>query len=359
MIIVLSNSMAFYTEAGIKNLDSTMTDNFEELDEHAKKQHLLDVAKRALPLWALPDSATLTLLNISENATYRIDHETLNEPLILRVHRTGYHTREGIQTELAWTKALQAEADVETPQAIPSASGELIESVATPALNENRFVVMFEFIPGAEPSEDDLIEPFHRLGAIAARMHKHARDWQRPAYFERLVWDVETTIGPNGNWGDWRNAPGLDAQKTATLQAMADLIARRLASYGKGPERFGLAHADLRLANLLEHNGNTRVIDFDDTGVTWFMYDFATAVSFMEDREDMPALIDAWVSGYRTVASLSDEDVDELPTFLMLRRLAILAWIGSHGETELARELGVPFARQSVPLAENYLAKFS
>ena len=336
-----------------------MADAFEQLDEQTKKQHLLDVATRALPLWDVPEGASLSLLNISENATYRIDHRALSAPLILRVHRTGYHTRDGIRTELAWTKALQAEANVETPQAIPSRVGELIESIATPALGEERFVVMFEFIPGSEPNEDELIEPFHRLGAIAARMHSHARTWSRPSYFERLVWDVETTIGPKGNWGDWRAAPGLNKQSTAKLQQMADLIKQRLDAFGKGPDRFGLAHADLRLANLLEHEGQTRVIDFDDTGVTWFMYDFATAVSFMEDRDDMPALIDSWVGGYRTVSPLSEEDVNELPTFLMLRRLAILAWIGSHGETELARELGVPFAHASVPLAEQYLAKLS
>lgn len=336
-----------------------MAGKFEQLDEQAKTQHLRDVAKRALPLWGVADDASLTLLNISENATYRIEHQALTAPLILRVHRTGYHTRDGIKTELAWTKALQAEANVDTPQAIPSNSGELIESIETPALNEDRFVVMFEFIPGTEPSEDDLIEPFHRLGAIAARMHNHARTWSRPPYFERLLWDVETTIGPQGNWGDWRVAPGLNEQTTATLQQMADLIKRRLNAFGKGPERFGLAHADLRLANLLEHNGETRVIDFDDTGVTWFMYDFATAVSFMEDREDMPELIDSWVTGYRTVSPLAEDDVNELPTFMMLRRLAILAWIGSHGETDLARELGVPFAHASVPLAEKYLVDFS
>lgn len=336
-----------------------MGDKFQQLDEEAKKRHLLDVATRALPLWDVPDGAALTLLNISENATYRVDHAVFPAPLILRVHRTGYHTRDGIRTELAWTKALQAEANVDTPQAIPGVSGALIESIATPALEEDRFVVMFEFIPGSEPNEDDLIEPFHRLGAIAARMHNHARTWQRPSYFERLLWDVDTTIGPQGNWGDWRAAPGLDASGTASLQKMAELIKQRLDAFGKGPERFGLAHADLRLANLLEHEGETRVIDFDDTGVTWFMYDFATAVSFMEDRDDMPALIDSWVTGYRTVSPLAEDDVNELPTFMMLRRLAILAWIGSHGETDLARELGVPFARASVPLAEKYLADYS
>ena len=47
-------------------------------------------------------------------------------------------------------------------------------------------------------------------------------------------------------------------------------------------ERFGLVHADLRLANLLVEDEKVNVIDFDDCGYSWFMYDFGTAVSFID-----------------------------------------------------------------------------
>jgi Ser/Thr protein kinase RdoA (MazF antagonist) len=331
---------------------------FDSLSEPERIRHLGEVAARAVPYWGVSPAARLTLLNISENATYRVDDPAAPKPLILRVHRTGYHTRDAVRSELAWMKALKEEAGVETPRAIPCRDGELIRTVATPALGEERFVVMFAFIEGQEPDADDLTEPFQRLGAIAARMHRHARGWQRPPYFERLVWDFERCVGRNGNWGDWRAAPALDAARIAVLEEMANLIEQRLSRFGQEPDRFGLIHADLRLANLLVTDNDTRVIDFDDAGLGWFMYDLATAVTFMEERPDLDRLLRAWVQGYRIEAPLSAEEEAEIPTFLMLRRLASVAWIGSHPQTDLARELGEPFIEGSVRLARKYVERF-
>ena len=42
----------------------------------------------------------------------------------------------------------------------------------------------------------------------------------------------------------------------------------------------------------------------------------------------------------------------------MLRRLLLVAWIGSHSETELAQSMGVSYTEGSVGLCENYLLKF-
>jgi Ser/Thr protein kinase RdoA (MazF antagonist) len=331
---------------------------FDALSEAERLRHLGEVAARAVLYWGVSPDARLTLLNLSENATYRVDDPGAAEPLILRVHRTGYHTRDAVRTELAWMKALKEDAGVETPQAIPARDGELIRSVATPELDEERFVVMFAFIKGREPNADDLTEPFKRLGAIAARMHRHARGWQRPPYFERLIWDFEGSVGRNGNWGDWREGVALDPERIAVLEKMSALIEHRLARFGQDPDRFGLIHADLRLANLLVTEDDTRVIDFDDAGLGWFLYDVATAVSFMEERSDLDDLLRAWVQGYRTEAPLSAEEEAEIPTFLMLRRLAIVAWIGSHSQTDLARELGGPFTEGSVRLARKYIERF-
>ena len=39
----------------------------------------------------------------------------------------------------------------------------------------------------------------------------------------------------------------------------------------------------------------------------------------------------------------------------MLRRLLLVAWIGSHSETELAQSMGVAYTEGTVGLCEGYL----
>ena len=71
----------------------------------------------------------------------------------------------------------------------------------------------------------------------------------------------------------------------------------------------------------------------------------------------MPELTQAWVDGYRTVAPLDPAEEAELGTFVMLRRLLLVAWIGSHHTfaTEAA-ELGAGFTAGTCALAEQYLS---
>jgi Ser/Thr protein kinase RdoA (MazF antagonist) len=57
-----------------------------------------------------------------------------------------------------------------------------------------------------------------------------------------------------------------------------------------------------------------------------------------------------------TERPLQPQDLAEIPTFLMLRRMAIMAWIGSHAETDLAKELGPEYTAGTCALAARYLA---
>ena len=315
---------------------------------------LAAAAEAALPKWPLPDGASVRLINVSENITYLV--ETDRPIAVLRCHRPGYNDRRAIECELAWAEALGRDGGVATPAAIPGRNGNPIQTLTAPGLTD-RFAVLFHYIPGAAPDETRTLTPeFERLGEIAARAHLHAMAWKRPEPFRRLTWNVDTILGPAAHWGDWREAPNLSPADAASLEAAEAEIRRRLGAYGAGADRYGLIHADMRLANLIIQDGEPRLIDFDDCGFGWFMYDFAAAISFIEDRADIPELKAAWLKGYRRVRPLPDRDAVEIDTMIMLRRLALLAWIGSHIEAPEPQALAPDFTRVSAGLARRWLA---
>lgn len=321
---------------------------------------LHELAVLSTQKYNLPKNLNLRLINLSENATYKIEAPD-GQRWALRIHREGYHSEQAIASELAWLMALREQAVCITPKPVLGFDGKLIQEVSHPSLKVSRHTVMFEWEEGVEPSiDEDLTMQFENLGEIAARMHVHARSWQRPDFFTRFTWDFATSLGDDKpHWGRWRDGLGVDAKHIKLFERTVATIGNRLSAYGKSNHRFGLIHGDLRLANLLSDGTTVKVIDFDDSGFSWNMYDAATPVSFYEHEPQVPALLEAWKTGYRKAGILTREDEAEIPTFIMLRRLLLVAWIGSHAETDLAKSMGLPYTEGTVALCENFLSKFS
>lgn len=311
---------------------------------------------RILGTWGLSEATSVSLLTVSENATFLAQDPERSAPVVLRVHRPNYHTRTEIASELAWIEALRDAGAVETPALIPTIAGDYITSFQDGT--ETRHVVAFAFMEGSEPDADaGLISGFITLGEISARLHKHTETWQMPPNFTRKTWDFETAFGPTPHWGHWRDALGLTSRGADILGSALDRLSARLVAYRKSADRFGLVHADLRLANLLSRNDGLGVIDFDDCGHSWFMYDFAAAISFLELDPIVPDLQAAWLQGYQRVRPLHADDISMLHDFILFRRILLTAWIASHRETQTAQDAGLDaYTDGTIELAQMYLA---
>lgn len=312
------------------------------------------LAAAALPLWPLPDDARVRRINVSENITYLI--ESSAGKAILRVHRVGYHTDRAIECELAWSQAMRAETDIQTPAWRLGRNGAAIQTMGLGDLAPRR-MVMFDFVEGDAPREDqDLAPAFRQLGAIAAKAHLHALAWRRPAPFERLSWDLDAVFGEAPTWGDWRLGPGVDGAFRRVIERAEAQVVRNLTAYGQAVDRFGLIHADMRLANLILGPEGPVLIDFDDCGFGWYLFDFAAAISFIEDSPQIPSLKEAWLAGYQEIRPLRQADIAQIDTLVMLRRLSLLAWIGSHADAPEPQALAPDFAANTAALAERYLS---
>ncbi len=302
-----------------------------------------EVLRDLLPRYGLDRDAPLQLMNRSENATWMA-----GDRLVLRVHRQGYHTGPEIASELAWLQALQS-ADLRCVAPVSALNESLLQT------HDGFHVAAFAPIAAREVSEgDDLVHWFAELGRISAALHSHARGWQRPAGFVRKRWDTETILGAAPHWGDWRNAVGLDAAGHAVLQRLSDDLVGRLGEYGTGADRFGLIHADLRLTNLMLDAGGLWVIDFDDCGFGWWMYDLAAALSFIETDARVPDLTAAWCKGHGGVGA-ADRAI--IPSLVLLRRVLLTAWLASRADSDTATQIGAAdFTAGTVMLARRFLA---
>jgi Ser/Thr protein kinase RdoA (MazF antagonist) len=286
-----------------------------------------------MALYPISASARAELVRYGENTTYRvIDGET---SLALRLARPGYQSRAGIESELAWMSSLR-EYGIDTPPAVRGLDGELVQEL-TLSDGGAQLAVAFDWVEGVPLPQAHGLDPWKRLGEIMAEVHEHARNWSPPPGFTRPAWDLDALVGDSPRWGTpvpdgvWGESDG-----RAILSARG-AIRERLAKLGTAPDRFGLIHSDLGFENVLvQPDGNTVVIDFDDCGRSWYLYELASVLYPLEGTPAFGARRDMLAEGYRAIRPLLDEELAELPTFLMCRRLATLGWTFSRSDTQHA-----------------------
>ena len=336
-----------------------MTD-FYHLPHEEQLRRLLVLAQAATSRYALPAGVTVTMINLSENATYKIEDRRRPEMGAPRPSR-GLSSKTAIASELAWAMALRREAGVLTPVPVLGRDGELIQMVPHDLLPRPRNVVLFEWEAGSEPSENDVARPSRSSARRRRACIGTSRNWRSHRSSSVFTWDFETSLGAKPHWGRWQGRHGPRRPRSRPL-----FQPRRRPRSRSGLRRYRQGTGALRPHPLRhaarqspDRRRTVKAIDFDDCGFSWLMYDCATTVSFFEHKPEVPELLAAWVRGYRRVTPLSVEDEAEIPTFVMLRRLLLLAWIGSHSETELAQSMGVVYTQDTVPLCEAYLARFS
>jgi len=306
------------------------------------------LAREAAGFHGFGPDAAITAFSVTENPTFRID-EPGREPIVLRLYHPGNRPEAEIRSELAWMAALRDES----PVRVPSVVGDVL------VLDGPVYAIAFTVAPGCELDDDSLPSTAERVGEITAHLHRHARAWQPPPWFTRPRWDLRTTLGDAPHWGRWQTGV-LDGEQVRQLERLDAVVRRRLAEWGESPERFGLMHVDLRMTNVFADGGELTIIDFDDCGYSWFLYDVGSMLTFCEGRPDVDEIVGSWADGYRHVAPLSAEDEAEIPTFLMLRRLLVHAYLGFRSDTDLAAEMHADgYGEESCVVAERYLSRFT
>lgn len=307
--------------------------------------------------WGIePDRAELNLITVSENATFLLLIDDKPEGVV-RVSQPGYvGGPEAVASEISWLNALHEINGVRLINPVPTVRGTFVTKIRD-SHGVGWMVVSTKYVEGTVLEDLDNPAPFYEtIGAWAAKFHEQSRQWKPPFGFRRFHWDICDMVGEAPRWGRWETA-NLSTPERQICSSALDKALAVMASAPRNKTTWGLIHADLRPSNIIRgNNAELTIIDFDDAGYSWYLYDYASSLSFIEHEPYATNLAKSWVRGYESVAGIfSDEDLEIMSALSMIRRLQMLGWTTNHREDALPDGLWAAQAAGSVYCAEQYL----
>ncbi|MCZ4254054.1 homoserine kinase [Sulfitobacter sp. G21635-S1] len=308
------------------------------------------IVEQALALWEFA-GASWSLVAARENQVFRVDHA--DRTYALRLRRPGYRTEAELRSELMWMAALDR-GGLHVPRPVPSASGALLHMVGAHAVD------VLTWLPGAPVGKTgvalqvkDSITLFRNIGREMARLHEVSDSWSRPEGFTRQSWDRAGLVGETPVWDRFWDNPTLSDADRLLFMRLRDTARDRLAQIGDKLD-FGLIHADLVRENIMVDGDRLQLIDFDDGGFGYRLFDIATTLIRNQNEPNYDGLKAALIEGYLSVRDL---DLAALDLFIVLRAATYVGWIITRMNEDGSGARNTRFVTHARALARAYLSE--
>ena len=278
------------------------------------------IIAKALALWGL-EGAEVSLIAARENAVYRVRFEGAR--FALRLHRAGYRNEAELHSELAWVDML-SKGGLPLPRPVAAKDGNfchLVDGIVVDILTWLAGKPMGT--NGDMSSAPNPAVVYHALGQSMARMHVLSDQWQMPAHFTRPSWDLDGLLGSHPVWGRFWENPTLSGPQMRQFTDIRTRAAATLEAH-RGTLDYGLIHADLVPENVLIDGSKIHLIDFDDGGFGFRLFDIATTLNRARRTNAYETFRQSFLEGYLSVRPI---DLELLPLFQTLRALTYVGWI--------------------------------
>lgn len=291
------------------------------------------IAARALDQYCLA-GATLTLLDVAENTTFRVDipvqphldrHPYLGRiagrRFVLRVLSVGEQAA-AARSELVWLAALLRDTSLTVPEPVPTRYGSLVAAVTSQDEDEVAHCVLLRWVEGQPPDHEGEPTTLRMVGRYMAELHAHSESFQPPTGFVRPHWDLDRMCGARSAYSalDMPSESHFFSREEQHLfEATRRCVARVMSSIGEGPDVFGLIHSGLKQGNYLLYGDEVRSVDFAGCGWGYYLFDIATTLGEWRHNPNYAAMRHAFLDGYRLVRPFSQEHEALIDTFISAR----------------------------------------
>ena len=207
-----------------------------------------------------------------------------------------------LDAQLEWIETMSA-SGLNVPGVFIDRSGARVHRVSRRNAEEHpqpvRHALLLDWVHGRPANDRAHSSEMADVGAFVADAHNLASQVpvRRPDRLPR--WDWNWVFGPGAPV--WTNGPSvLDGTEMAVVERAAAAIAWSLDALGAIPDTQGMIHRDLKLENLILGDHGVGMIDFDHTGVGYYLHDLAVIRTSIlnSDRTRSDHLWAAVLAGY-------------------------------------------------------------
>jgi Ser/Thr protein kinase RdoA (MazF antagonist) len=278
----------------------------------------------------------LRLVQYNENVIYRViaperqSESEVGESFIpgqyaLRIH--AMRDRAAITSEMQWLEALAAHGFSLAPAPVRSGAGELSISVAADIFPEGRVVTLLRWVKGRKLEKG--LRPVHlkRLGRTVAHLHQFSRTWKAPPGFSRPRWDWHSQLG-----GEMFEVSleeliaSMPDRVRKPFQTVSTEARSAMAQLGESSDVSGLIHSDIYPENVLFDGGRASLVDFEDCGFGYWIWDIAVALCTWAWQPGWEEMREAFISGYSEVRTLPADQRALLDLFIAAQYATMLLW---------------------------------
>jgi Ser/Thr protein kinase RdoA (MazF antagonist) len=272
---------------------------YNELTHRGQILRLRQLCMKALENYPI-DVARVRYLTTESTTMFRVDTRD-GSKYVIRLYSDLDSSLAENETEMFWLHALARDTDLRVTEPVARNDGDYLTLVSMQGVPGEKRCALYKWVPGVQLAERVSPQTYRQLGAIMAKLHKHAESLALPDHIDPKRWDKvfyypdEPVVYNTPGYSHLFTAEQLEVMERACQRLnpfLADLY-----QHSGGPM---LVHADLHFWNVHIYRGELYVIDFEDIVLGYPVHDIAICLYYLRHRAGYPELLAAFQNGYAT-----------------------------------------------------------
>lgn len=287
--------------------------SFEDLSSEAQIETLKSTVSEILEHYNL-EAPLFESINHEYNSTFRVTSGGNN--FALRVNVNSNRSVENLNAEIFWVNAIES---VKVPKPVANRTEDFVTYGQHDASGRRLPAVLYSWLDGAEPGDEPSDDQLFAMGAAMAKLHTEALSISFPesarlSDYSDFFWgESDNLLGPTSQ---------LNATEKKSIQDLVDKVQAVVRLLGESAAKRPI-HADLHPWNVMWHEDELAVFDFDDSGIGLPVQDLATSLYYL----DTPEQDAAFMAGYQSISPLPQYTDEQMQLLQLQRRVLLLNYL--------------------------------